>query len=1334
MCVTKITFAPLASAGYTTCMGTQNASVSNFPRAITSLPDGSVVVVGTTDDPTFPTTADAYDRTCSCDGTYGDYADGFVTRLDPSGALVVSTFLGTEDENEQLRAVATDPVTGEVVVAGWTHGATLPIVGGPATARINTLGRSSDGLATWSPRGFRREFRVFAVSPANPDILLGANELELLQSSDGGITWTLRHRLRYEQGRFPFFHGIAISPDGATAYAATQAAVGLLRSTDGGVTWSSGTLPTGPQGSIYQIGTSPANAALVLVCDENGLQRSLDRAASFTKVRNGCGPFTSTPGGVLFTGGGAPARSVDGGATWTSITAPEGRPVEALAVNPVNPDELLASFDVPGTGTTGTLVHARSVDGGQTWTRLATLTRVNGFRELDVAFDPSTPGRAYASTTVSPPGAATLLTDLTTTWRIDAGVVTTHPEALRRLTFAPGTPAIAYRAPRQYGDDVYVARFTPDLKAITYSGLLSSSDLDQPSWLGVGRDGQILVGGVLAQIDGPATHSLGTATRFRGTAFVARLDPRLAGDHSIVDVALLPSLVARRHARRGGRRGRRVRLDAPWDAGLPRRLDGERRPEDTGGRHRRRDAETHREPPAGDRRHLPRRARRRLRRTGPSRCAGLALHEGPRAERPGAERAARHARVHDWHGRHARRHASDSGLCPAAPDVRRGRGRGVLRRLRRPRTPRRTDRGAVPRRRPRTAAPGREHRPPARHDPGDARRRQRRLHHAHRLRPPRPAPHDARAGRRQRQRRHGVACAPRRRVRHAHGHRRRRGRHRHARRHPVPHHDAGIAGWHACRCGGDRGRPDADAAGAFLPLADAALAGDADGDGLADAWEARYSLDPTRNDAQEDADGDGVTNADELAAGTHPTATFARYLAEGAQSTFFSHRLALLNPGEAPVTAVVRSFTGTGDIVTKEVLVEGRRRLTVEAAAQPELVGQEFSSEIEAAIPLVVERTMTWNATRYGSHSETATIMPATQWYFAEGATLGPFDLFYLLQNPGTTHATVQGTYLLGDGTVLEKTYTVPARSRFNIWADVEQFDNGGTPAPLLAAAEFSAIFEVTAGPKIIAERAMYLSNAAQFAAGHQTAGNTAPATRWFLAEGATGNFFDLFVLVGNPGTTAAELTVTYLLPNGTSKVKTYTVGPRSRFNIWVDEEQFPEGSGDKALADTAVSVVVESANGVPVIVERAMWWPGPTSATWAEAHNSVANRAPAARWGVADAEVGAGWAQGDCGTADDCDETYVLIANTGAVAGTVRATVLFEDAPPESRDFAVAANSRLNISVRDEFPATIGKRVGLLVESVGVALPLVVERATYGNAAGVKWAAGANAPGTPLP
>ena len=97
--------------------------------------------------------------------------------------------------------------------------------------------------------------------------------------------------------------------------------------------------------------------------------------------------------------------------------------------------------------------------------------------------------------------------------------------------------------------------------------------------------------------------------------------------------------------------------------------------------------------------------------------------------------------------------------------------------------------------------------------------------------------------------------------------------------------------------------------------------------------------------------------------------------------------------------------------------------------------------------------------------------------------------------------------------------------------------------------------------------------------------------------------------------------------------------------------------------------------------------------------------------------------------------ETYVLIANTSAFAGTARVTVLFEDGTaPVTRDFALPASSRSNVAPAADFPETAGKRFGMLVESIGgTPAQIVVERAMYSNAQGVRWAAGTNALATKL-
>ena len=105
----------------------------------------------------------------------------------------------------------------------------------------------------------------------------------------------------------------------------------------------------------------------------------------------------------------------------------------------------------------------------------------------------------------------------------------------------------------------------------------------------------------------------------------------------------------------------------------------------------------------------------------------------------------------------------------------------------------------------------------------------------------------------------------------------------------------------------------------------------------------------------------------------------------------------------------------------------------------------EFSTTVKATGPIGVDRTMTWDKTTYSGHAETGVVSASRKWYFAEGATIGGFNLFYLLQNPSNAVVTVEARFLLGTGAVHTKSYQLPPNSRFNIWANVEDF-NGTTP------------------------------------------------------------------------------------------------------------------------------------------------------------------------------------------------------------------------------------------------------------------------------------------------
>jgi hypothetical protein len=170
-------------------------------------------------------------------------------------------------------------------------------------------------------------------------------------------------------------------------------------------------------------------------------------------------------------------------------------------------------------------------------------------------------------------------------------------------------------------------------------------------------------------------------------------------------------------------------------------------------------------------------------------------------------------------------------------------------------------------------------------------------------------------------------------------------------------------------------------------------------------------------------------------------------------------------------------------------------------------------------------------------------------------------------------------------------------------------------------------------------------------------------------------------------------------------------------------------------LANVDVSTVLIS-NGVPVIAERAMWFPGPAMSPmfWTEAHVAAGSTTTAARWIVADAYEG--------GSANV--QTFVLVANTSVIDTSIRVRrldtsgfVLYEG--------TLRANSRVTLPMRSLYDLfgtsdsdfTMGYPGGVIVESVGpgaAAAQLVVERSTYWDAAGVTWAAGTNVLATPVP
>jgi hypothetical protein len=426
-----------------------------------------------------------------------------------------------------------------------------------------------------------------------------------------------------------------------------------------------------------------------------------------------------------------------------------------------------------------------------------------------------------------------------------------------------------------------------------------------------------------------------------------------------------------------------------------------------------------------------------------------------------------------------------------------------------------------------------------------------------------------------------------------------------------------------------------------------------------------------------------------------PPSHYTRYFAEGASAGFFATRISVLNPNAQTANVSLRLLGANGQERTLTRTVAGMERTTFDLDDASVLPDGVFASVIDSNVPVVADRLMTWDDSGYGSHLETSLSGPSTTWYLAEGATGGPFSLFYLLQNPGDTKSDVTVKYLLpAPQAPVTKTYQLEPHSRFTI--DVASEDAA------LASATMSA--QITATDPIVVERSMYASTPSQFlAAGHGGAGIAATATRWFLAEGATA-FFDEYVLIANAEADDAELRVTYLVQDSESFSETLTVAANSRHTI--DVTHHPR------LGSAIVSTIVESTNGVPIAVERVMWWP--RGGNWYEATVAAGATATGTKWAIADAE------QGGANQA----QTFILIANTDAVnAGQATVSFVYDDGARHVKKVPLQPNSRTTIDA-GTFESAVDRKFSVVVESDGV--PIVVERSLYHTVGGVLWAAGA--------
>ena len=128
----------------------------------------------------------------------------------------------------------------------------------------------------------------------------------------------------------------------------------------------------------------------------------------------------------------------------------------------------------------------------------------------------------------------------------------------------------------------------------------------------------------------------------------------------------------------------------------------------------------------------------------------------------------------------------------------------------------------------------------------------------------------------------------------------------------------------------------------------------------------------------------------------------------------------------------------------------------------------------------------------------------------------------------------------------------------------------------------------------------------------------------YYLSEGATSDFFDTDIPLANPNNATAPVTLTFSKESGEQVVATRTVGANARLTVHVAE--IP------GMAGTSTSTQVRSDSGVPLVVERTMFW----DKSWYAGSTGSSVDKPAKDWFFAEGSQG-------------FFQTYVLVINPNA-------------------------------------------------------------------------------------
>ena len=415
------------------------------------------------------------------------------------------------------------------------------------------------------------------------------------------------------------------------------------------------------------------------------------------------------------------------------------------------------------------------------------------------------------------------------------------------------------------------------------------------------------------------------------------------------------------------------------------------------------------------------------------------------------------------------------------------------------------------------------------------------------------------------------------------------------------------------------------------------------------------------------------------------------YLAEGATLSGFDEWITIQNPNDTVAAYQAVFMKKNKETFTYPFTLDANSRGNIHVNQY--VADAEVAAKIESTngVGVIAERSEYFSAggnDKFGGHCSIGVPEPQLTWYFAEGVTLDGYDTWVSIQNPNSSDAICEVTFMKSDATTIIETVTVESTSRSTV--NVNQYADNDSVSTKVSS---------TNNVKVTAERIVYWDvGNIHWGGGHCSIGAYVPNTLWYFAEGATVTDYTTWIAIQNPHDSEAQCRITFMKSDGQSVVLTRDVDAHKRDTVRINDY----------VTNDSVSTKVESTNGVGIVSERVVYW-NSGGLTQVGGHCSIGVNSSTTLWYLAE------------GSTQDGNDEWVTIQNPNTRAATCQITFMMGDGSSVVEEVTVEAARRSTVHVNDFVSSS---SIATKVESTN-GVGVIVERPMYWESAGIEKAGG---------